>query len=92
MVNRIKFNKGLQRKFLSDCVIKLNIHSIRGLLQFGFNVNYNSLKNYYSERRNLPEDLFNDLCHIAKIDKSKLNPQILSANFGQALGGKKSRK
>ena len=70
-------------------VERLNCVSIRGILQFGFVINYNSLKNYYSERRLLPKLLFENMCYIAKIDASKLNVKYIDGNWGQVKGGKK---
>lgn len=53
------------------------------------NLNYSTLKNYFAEERNLPENLFNDLCFVAKIEKSDLRFEILNEHFGQVIGGKK---
>jgi hypothetical protein len=58
------------------------------LNQFGFNVSYATLKNYYIERRVLPESFFRDLCFISKQDARGLKVVILGANWGQ----KKKRK
>jgi hypothetical protein len=45
------------------------------------------LKNYYSQRRLLPEDLFLDLCHLAKIDFKLLDIQYKPENWGKIKGG-----
>ena len=58
---RVKFKSGEQRKFLELVVEKLNCVSIRGILERGFDIKYNSLKSYYTERRLLPEEFFRDL-------------------------------
>ncbi len=84
---RVLFRKGEQRRFLELVISKLNCISLRGILQFGFNVNYNSLKNYYSERRLMPAGFFSDLCHLAKIDIKKLNINYVESNWGQKKGG-----
>ena len=78
---RIRFRKGEQRKFLDLVVDRLNCVSLRGILERGFDISYDCLKSYYSERRLFPGDFFDDLCHLAKIDISKLkqygyNPKI----------------
>ena len=86
---RVLFRKGEQRKFLELVVSRLNCISIRGILQFGFDVNYNSLKNYYCERRLIPKDLFVDLCHLSKIGVDKLKIRYINGNWGQVKGGKK---
>jgi len=97
MVSQLKEQRVLfphleQRKFLDLAVEQLNCISVRGILQFGFNVKYSSLKSYYTERRLLPRTFFENLCHIAKIDKGKLNFKFVNGNFGQIKGGKKSRR
>ena len=85
---RIKFKRGKQRKFLDLVVEKLNSPSVRGILQFGFDVPYSSLKNYYNESRLLPEDLFDDLCEIASIDRRELKFEFVEENWGKVKGGK----
>lgn len=92
MEQRVKFNKGKQREFLNLVVDRLNCISVRGILQFGFDIKYSSLKNYYTERRLMNRSLFESLCHIAKIDKTKLNVEYINGNFGQVKGGKISRR
>ena len=57
-MRRIKFKAGWQRKFLDLCILRLNAPSLRSLLQFGFDVRYSTLKNYYNESRLIPEDFF----------------------------------
>jgi len=89
-MQRVKFRKGKQREFLDNVKEKLMAPSIRSLLQFGILTNYSSLKNYYSERRLLPKELFEDLCHLAKIDFKDLDFEFLEGNWGQLKGGKKS--
>ena len=89
---RIKFKRGKQRKFLDLVVGKLNSPSVRGILQFGFNVPYSTLKNYYNESRLLPKDLFDDICEIALIDKSELEFEEVSENWGKVKGGRISKR
>ena len=48
---RVLFYNLEQRKFLDLVVEKLNCISVRGILQFGFDIPYSTLKNYYVERR-----------------------------------------
>jgi hypothetical protein len=88
MESRILFKRNEQRKFLDLVIRRLNCTSLRGLLQFGFNISYSSLKNYYTERRLLPEDFYNNLCHISKIDKRLFKIKYLKQNWGQIKGGK----
>jgi len=88
-MKRIKFRKGQQRKFLEKVLEKINCPSLRELINRGFDIPYSTLKNYFNESRSLPEDLFNDLCYIAKIDPSSLKIEILGENWGQIKGGKR---
>ncbi len=88
---RVLFKPGKQREFLDLVARRLNCTSVRGILQFGFNINYNSLKNYYIERRLLPAGFFNDICHLAKIDVKKLNVRYINGNWGQIKGGRKGK-
>ena len=78
--------------FLKQVLINLNCPSLRAFMQFGFDVPYSTLKNYYSEERLLPNDLFCDICFLAKIDKEKLKVILMEKNWGQIKGGRKSRK
>ena len=91
-MNRIRFRKGEQRKFLDLVIEKLNSPSLRGILQFGFDVLYSTLKNYYNESRLLPEELFSDLCEIARIEKSELNFEVVLGSWGQIKGGKVGKR
>jgi hypothetical protein len=92
MENRVKFEKGLQRAFLDLVVDRLGCVSVRGILQFGFEFNYSSLKNYYTERRMIPIGFFKDLCHVARINLNELDIEYVKGNFGQAKGGKTSKR
>ncbi|VVB78220.1 Uncharacterised protein [uncultured archaeon] len=89
---RVLFPKGEQRKFLDLVVGQLNCISVRGILQFGFDIPYCTLKNYYTQRRLLPKGFFENLCHLARIDKNQLDIKYIDPNWGQVLGGKKSRR
>lgn len=89
---RIKFlRKGEQRKFLDLVVERMNCISLRGILQFGFDIPYSTLKNYYTERRLIPRGFFESLCHIARIEVSKLNIAYVNGNWGQVKGGSRSK-
>ncbi|MFA5174000.1 MAG: hypothetical protein WC438_02355 [Candidatus Pacearchaeota archaeon] len=91
-MQRILFKKGKQREFLNLVIESTGCISLRGILQFGFSTNYSSLKNYYCERRLLPKDFFESLCHIAKIDMNKLRFSYLEDNWGQVKGGKRKKR
>jgi hypothetical protein len=60
--------------------------------QFGLGVNYSTMKNYFSEDRLLPYDLFEKLCHLSKIEKNHFKIDLLDENWGRSKGGKKSRR
>ena len=89
---RIHFKRGGQRKFLDLVVEKLRSPSLRGILQFGFDVSYSTLKNYYIEDRLLPKDFFDDLCEIADVDKSSLSFESVDDNWGRRKGGQVSKR
>ena len=89
---RVKFKSGEQRKFLDLVISRLNCISLRGILERGFDVSYNSLKNYYTERRLLPQDFFKDLCYLAKINVNRLNVEYLKDNWGRVKGGKNGKR
>jgi len=91
-MRRIKFKKGEQRNFLKKVLEKTNCPSFRSISQFGFEIPYSTLKNYFSEKRLLPEDLFLDFCQLAKINPENLGIKSLSENWGQIKGGKIKRK
>lgn len=81
-----------QRKFLKLVLEKTSCISLRELINRGFDVPYSTLKNYFNESRTLPENLFNELCVFANISKKDLNIEILKENWGQAKGGKTSKR
>jgi hypothetical protein len=89
---RVKFKSGEQRKFLDLVISRLNCISLRGILERGFDVSYNSLKNYYTERRLLPQDFFKDLCYLAKINVNRLNVEYLEDNWGKVKGGENGKR
>jgi len=91
-MKRVLFGKGKQRMFLDLVIERLNSPSLRGLLQFGFNVSYSSLRNYYIEDRLMPEGLVDDMCELAGISKDGLNVGYLKENWGQKLGGSVSKR
>ena len=85
---RVKFRKGEQRKFLKKVLEELNCPSLRALNQYGFDISYSTLKNYFTEERLLPEDFFKDLCYLSKIKKEELDFEFIEDNWGQIKGGK----
>ena len=86
---RIRFLiDGGQREFLDEVISKLNVSSLRGLLQFGFDVPYSTLKNYYAGARLMPRGLVQDFCGIAGVDFDGLDIEEVGENWGKVLGGK----
>ncbi len=88
-MKRVKFRKWEQRKFLKEVLEKTNCPSLRAIAQFGFEIPYSTLKNYFNESRTLPEIFFKDLCHLSKINLGKFNFEYFGENWGQIRGGKK---
>lgn len=91
-MTRINFKVGEQRKFLQQILEKTNCPSLRTFTQFGLDIPYSTLKNYFSEQRKIPESLFNQLCELAKINPKKISTERLNENWGQIKGGKISKK
>jgi hypothetical protein len=88
---RVKFHKGQQKKFLDEVIRKTNSPSLRGIIQFGFNIPYSTLKNYHNESRFLPKTLFNDFCSVAEISSDDFKVSYINENWGKIKGGKKRR-
>jgi len=89
---RVRFKRGGQRKFLDLVIFRLRCVSLRGLLQFGFDVPYSTLKNYYVESRLLPLGFFEELCEVAGIDKVGLRYEEVEENWGKRKGGKVGKR
>jgi len=89
---RVKFRKGEQRKFLKKVLDESNCPSLRAFLQFGFDVPYSTLKNYYNESRFLEKGFFLKLCEFIEADSGKFDVEFLDENWGQVLGGKVFKK
>ena len=70
---------------------KINCPSLRELGN-RLDVNYSTFKNYFNEKRDLPLDLFNNLCYLSKIDKNSLKIEFLEDNWGQIKGGQKGKR
>ena len=87
---RIKFRKGMQRRFIEKVLEKLRVPSLRSLSQFGLDVKYSTLKNYFSEKRLLPEDFFKDLIKLSKLNEKEFDFEIIKNNWGQVKGGKRT--
>jgi len=86
---RVRFlRKDGQRAFLDLLIEKLRVGSLRGLLQFGFDVRYSTLKNYYAEVRLMPKELVLDFCEVAGIGFEELEVEEVEENWGKVLGGK----
>ena len=90
---RVRFlKKNGARDFLDLVVEKLNSPSLRGILQFGFDVKYSALKNYYSGARLMPKRLVLEICEVAGIDFEGLEIEEVGDFWGQEKGGEKSRR
>ena len=91
-MDRVLFVKSKQRKFLDLVINKLGCISLRGILQFGSDIKYSSLKSYYTERRMIPRSFFEELCYLAKINVNNLRVKYVADNLGQIKGGKISKR
>lgn len=89
---RVKFKKGEQRKFLKKVLEDSNCPSLRAFLQFGFDVPYSTLKNYFNESRLISKDFFLRLCEFIEVSHEGFNVEYVSDSWGQVVGGKKSRR
>ena len=89
---RIRFGKGGQRKFLDLVVEKSRSPSVRGLLQFGIDVKYSTLKNYYNEDRLMSKGLVMDFCEVAGIDFEGLDVEEIGDNWGKVWGGRAGKR
>ena len=85
---RVKFRKGEQRKFLKRVLDESNCPSLRAFLQFGFDVPYSTLKNYYNESRLMEKEFFLKLCEFIDVDSEKLDYEYFDDNWGQVNGGR----
>ena len=86
---RVKFRKGEQRKFLQRIMEKTNSPSLKELSN-RLDINYSRLKNYFVERRFLPNDLFQDLCFLGDVNKTKLDVKVLEEGWGQKIPRKRN--
>ena len=89
---RIKFSGGKQREFFNKVLLSLGCPSVRELANRLAGIRYNSLKDYYCERRLLPSPLFNDLLKISNLSKNNFDFEEISEHWGQSKGGKISKK
>ncbi len=88
---RIKFNeKGKQREFIKLVLERINCPSLRELINRGIEVNYSTLKNYYSEKRLISLEFFEELLKLGELDKDDFSFEFVGDNWGQVIGGKKS--
>lgn len=88
-IMRIKFKKGQQRKFLLNVLKSINSPSLRELSR-RIEFSYSSLKNYFTERRILPENLFRDLCFLVGMSEKNLKITCLGDNWGQQISRRKN--
>ena len=87
-MSRVKFiSNGGQKQFLKQVLEKTNSPSIRELAN-RLGINYSSLKNNFSGRRLLSENLFQDLCIIGNIPETKFKTELIKDNWGHIKGGK----
>jgi DNA-directed RNA polymerase specialized sigma54-like protein len=90
-MKRVQFLEKGQRDFMNEVLLKLNCLTLKELAD-RCDLNYSTMKNYYSLKRLLPENIFLDLCFVSKINTEILHFNLIEGNLGQVSGGKKSRK
>ena len=91
-MRRVKFKEGEQREFLEKVITESGAPSLRSLNQFGFDVPYSTLKNYFNESRHIPEGFFLDLCELIGANPSSFEVTFLEESYGQRKGGLVSKK
>jgi len=89
---RVKFKDGEQRRFLKKVLEESSVPSLRVFMQFGFDVPYSTLKNYYNESRLMPKEFFLKLCEFINFDFKNINVEYVDENWGQVKGGKTLKK
>ena len=89
MERRVRLNKGLQRKIILS--ISQKAGSIRKLA-IGMGTPYSTFKNYVTEDRLLPENLFSNLLKLYEGPKKGLKISYLNSNWGRSIGGKRGIK
>jgi hypothetical protein len=88
---RVKFEKGKQRQFIKEVLVKVNSPSLNDL-SVRLNISYSTFKKYYNELRLLPSELFENLCFISGIKTNSLRITFFGNNWGQVKGGKISKR
>ena len=89
---RIKFPPGKQREFFAKVLDSIGSPSLREIINRGVDANYSSLKNYYCERRLIPDYFFEELLRISKLDKRDFSFETERESWGQSKGGKLSKR
>ena len=90
-MKRIKFKKNKQKEFLNLVLDKSNCPSVKELSERFLGTSYSAWRNYFSEERLLPLDLFEELCDFSLLKKEDFEFEILEKNWGQIKGGKVRR-
>lgn len=85
---RVKFRKGKQREFLKKV---MDLEGIPTLRELGnrVDVNYSTMKNYFSEARLLPKVLFD---RLVAVSGAKRKVVLIDDYWGQVKGGRESKK
>jgi hypothetical protein len=84
--------KGMQRNFFNLVLERINCPSLRELVNRGIDVNYSTLKNYFTEQRLIPELFFEELIILSGLNKKDFDFEIVQDNWGQVIGGKISKR
>ena len=87
-MKRVKFKKNKQKEFLRFVLEMSNCPSIKELSERFLGTSYSTWRNYFTEFRLLPLNLFEELCDFAHLKKEDFEFEILEDNWGQIKGGK----
>jgi len=88
LIMRVVLKDGKQREFLKKVMEVGGIPTLRELCQ-RVDVNYSTMKNYFSQVRLLPKELFERLGVISGLN---WKVDLVDDNWGQVKGGKISRR
>ncbi len=86
-MDRIKFQSTSQRDFIKKIMDDSGCPSLRELSR-RIDVNYSTMKNYYSEKRLLSKKVYDLLLSFSQIPSFEFEVSILEENWGQRKGGK----
>lgn len=91
-MKRIKFFEGKQKEFISEVLKNSGCPTLKELINRGLDINYSTLKNYYNEKRLMPQRIFQLFLKMGKINREEIKFKELPDSWGQIKGGKRCKK